>query len=105
MEWMYPRVGERLRQARVERGLTQEALGQAIGLTRTSVVNIERGRQKVMLHTLYAVAEALRVSLMDLLPSPTEASIEERLSSDPVAQQDPSVLKFWEQARARSEGE
>lgn len=103
VEWMYPRVGIRIRQAREARGMTQERLAQLAGLTRTSVVNIERGRQKVMLHTLYAMAEGLRVSVADLVPSPAEASVEEQLRADPVAQDDPSVLRFWQRARSQAD--
>lgn len=100
VEWMYPRVGARIRALRESRKVTQEHLGELIGLTRTSVVNIERGRQKIMLHSLYAVAEVLGVAVAELLPSASEASVEEQVRADPVAQQDPSVLRFLEQALA-----
>lgn len=82
-------------------GFTQQQLADAAGLTRPSIVNIERGRQKVMLHSLYSMAAALRVPVSDLLPPIGEASVEEQLRSDPIAQQDPSILRFWEEARTR----
>ena len=48
--------------------MTQEQLGELIGLSRTSVTNIERGRQHVSLHHIFAIAEALKVSPAALLP-------------------------------------
>src|SRR4051794_30449505 len=50
-------------------GMTQEALGRLIGLSRASVVNIEKGRQHVALHQLYAIADALGVQPDVLLPA------------------------------------
>ena len=48
--------------------LTQEQLSLRIGLSRTSVTNIEKGRQKILLHQLYAIASALEVPPETLLP-------------------------------------
>ena len=39
-------------------------------LTRTSITNIEKGRQPIQLHSLYLVAQSLGVEVKDLLPSP-----------------------------------
>lgn len=65
---IYAEVGARVSNLRNRRGLTQEELGDAVSLTRTSITNIERGRQKVLLHTLLQLAQALDVSVNDLLP-------------------------------------
>lgn len=48
--------------------MSQQAFAKAVGLSRTSVTNIERGRQPVSLHTLYSMADILRVEVFDLLP-------------------------------------
>lgn len=48
--------------------LTQEKLGHRVGLSRTSITNIEKGRQHVALHQVYAIAEALNVPPEILLP-------------------------------------
>lgn len=64
---VYERFGEAVRDARVELGIRQEDLGLKIGLSRTSVVNIEQGRQRVMLDDLFVFAKALRVSPQKLL--------------------------------------
>ena len=52
--------------------LTQEKLGLMVGLSRTSVTNVEKGRQHVALHQVFALAEALRVKPEALLPSSGE---------------------------------
>lgn len=54
--------------------MTQEGLASLVSLTRTSVTNIEKGRQKILLHTIVDIAKALRVSPADLLPEATSAS-------------------------------
>ena len=69
---LYLCIGERVRQARDAAGLTQSDLAERVCLTRTSITNIERARQSVQLHTLYAIAEALEVSVHALLPQRLE---------------------------------
>ncbi len=72
----------RSRRARVE--MTQDELARRVGMTRTSITNIERGRQKVQLHTLYDIAAALEAPVQDLLPpAKVDAeSIEDRLPQE-----------------------
>jgi transcriptional regulator with XRE-family HTH domain len=65
---LYEYVGRRVRKAREERGLTQEALASLISLSRTSVTNIEKGRQTIALHKFVEIADALRVDPSSLLP-------------------------------------
>jgi DNA-binding XRE family transcriptional regulator len=63
----YAAVGRRIAKARTGR-LTQEALAQKATLTRTAIVNIEKGRQQILLHTVVEIAQALAISITDLLP-------------------------------------
>jgi transcriptional regulator with XRE-family HTH domain len=63
----YKQVGEKIRAQR-GKDLSQEALASAIGLTRTSISNIEKGRQRLLLHTLADIAAALNVDAASLLP-------------------------------------
>ena|SRR5579859_632616 len=65
---LYEQIGYRIRQARQAAGLTQENLAEKVSLTRTSVTNIEKGRQKVLVHTLADIARELDVPLATLLP-------------------------------------
>jgi len=63
----YIAVGQRIAKARQAR-MTQDALGQLVSLTRTSIINIEKGRQQILVHTLVDVAQALGVAPEKLLP-------------------------------------
>lgn len=73
-EALYRAFGNLVRRHREQReDMTQEKLGQIVGLSRTSITNIEKGRQHVALHQLYAIAEALRVPPDTLLPSLRES--------------------------------
>lgn len=44
-------------------------------LTRTSIINIEKGRQQILLHTLVDISRALQVSISDLLPNTDDLAI------------------------------
>jgi len=68
----YRELGHRIQRARTKKGLTQESLASLVGLSRTSVVNIERGRQKVLAHTLVRLARALKEDIADLAREPKE---------------------------------
>jgi len=65
---IYSAVGERIRARRKTLGLTQVQLAPRLGMSRASLANIETGRQAVLIHQLYLVAEALGVLPTDLLP-------------------------------------
>lgn len=65
----YRRFGRHLRQARRAAGLSQADLAVAIKLARTSVSNIEKGRQKVLLHTFEEMLHVLNVQPGELLPT------------------------------------
>lgn len=68
VEAVYAVVGSRIRTARKEKDWTQETLADRIDMTRTSITNIERGRQRMLLHTLVEIAKALDVAPASLLP-------------------------------------
>ena len=63
------RVGARLRKARQEKGLSQEALAHAAGLDRSYVSGLERGEFNVSLVTLAKLARAAGVKISVLLDS------------------------------------
>lgn len=52
-------LGGEIRRIRTNRGLTQQQLADKIGLTRTSVTNMEAGRQAINLVMLEKIADAL----------------------------------------------
>jgi DNA-binding XRE family transcriptional regulator len=65
---LYWEVGVAIRRARIDKGLSQPELADLVGLRRTSIVNIEGGRQRLPLTTLYDIADALGVQAVSLLP-------------------------------------
>jgi transcriptional regulator with XRE-family HTH domain len=71
---VYRRLGQKIQIARAATNWTQAQLADFLELSRTSVTNIERGRQHIQLHILYRIAAALQISVHELLP---EISAEE----------------------------
>lgn len=59
-------IGARIRELRIERGMLQKELAEAVGLTRPSITNIEAGRQNVSGPVARCIAAALDVSLEEL---------------------------------------
>ncbi|SRR6266542_3184626 len=70
---IYRIIGQRVRAERQKRKLTQNELAERVELTRTSITNIERGRQKLLLHTLFAFAAAFEIDAKELL---TDVSVQ-----------------------------
>jgi transcriptional regulator with XRE-family HTH domain len=62
--------------------MTQAELADKIHMTRASIVNMEAGRQKMLPHTLYLIAYALRVSVHELLPSHLNGTITKMALTD-----------------------
>lgn len=60
-------MAERIRRARREAGLQQQELADALGLTRTSISNIERGKQGLSVDMLYSISAHLNESADVLL--------------------------------------
>ena len=87
----YKNLGNLVRAAREEAGLSQGQLASRIGLTRPSIANVEAGRQKILLHALYQIGDALGKHPKSLLPAwepPQEfdlVRLSERASNMPEA--------------------
>ena len=64
--------GARLGAERKKSLLTQEELSRRVGIGRTTIANIERGRQSVSVPLLYRLASALGVAPEGLLPQGVE---------------------------------
>ena len=73
----YRVLGERLRDARCHARVSQLRLALAVGLSRSSIANIESGRQPIYIHSLVSIAGQLGVSLSELLS--TERPAEDHL--------------------------
>jgi transcriptional regulator with XRE-family HTH domain len=68
------RLGKRVRELRLARGLSQERLGEACELHRTYVADIERGHRNPSLWTLERLAAGLGCEVRDLFPQAAGAS-------------------------------
>jgi DNA-binding XRE family transcriptional regulator len=64
----YVSVGKKISDVRRQQRMTQDALANAVSLTRTSIVNIERGKQQILFHTYLQIAQALRIEPTVLIP-------------------------------------
>jgi len=67
MELDYKAIGKRIKIARINADLTQEALAGQIELSPSHMSNIETGTTKVSLTTIVNLANALGVTVDDLL--------------------------------------
>jgi transcriptional regulator with XRE-family HTH domain len=66
---IYAEVGQRIRHYRQQRNLSQDELSRLLSLSRSSLVNIEKGKHRIQLHILLGIAERLNVPLSNLLES------------------------------------
>ncbi len=64
----YEEIGERIREKRIEAGINQEVFSQLLNLTRGSVVNIEKGRQRPSIYLLIKISQIIGVDYIDLVP-------------------------------------
>ncbi|MBP6818294.1 MAG: helix-turn-helix transcriptional regulator [Ferrovibrio sp.] len=67
VEKPYLVLGANLLAARKARGWTQQELANRIGWERSSIANIEAGRQRVLIHSVKQIAKALRISTMRIM--------------------------------------
>ena len=61
------KVGERIKNARMKAGVSQEELGFRSGLHRTYISMAERGSRNLTVRSLVAIARALNVKPSELL--------------------------------------
>lgn len=86
---LYRVIGDRIREARELSRMSQTALAEQLGLSRVSIVNIEKGRQRAPVHVLWQIAELLNTDLTRIIPRRTEVvdgADGIHLDSDTVAQ-------------------
>jgi len=68
IEDFYALVGSKVRSARLAADMSQELLANQVGLTRSSVANLEAGRQRMALHLFVAITYALDKDACEILP-------------------------------------
>jgi DNA-binding XRE family transcriptional regulator len=68
-------MGANVRLAREKTEMKPEILAQHLGLTRSSIINIEKGRHKPALHTLLEISNLLKVHYTKLIPESRKKEI------------------------------
>jgi transcriptional regulator with XRE-family HTH domain len=91
---LYSSLGERIRAARERKKISQNKLAKQLKMNRTSIVNIEHGRQHPPLHTIWDIAEKLGVEASALIPKRHELTE----SATPVNLDQTTIDKINEQA-------
>ncbi len=62
------KVGEKLKSWRLERGYTQKDLAEKLGVKYWVILQYEKGNRRISIERLYAITEALSISITDLIP-------------------------------------
>lgn len=70
LEPLYRTIGSVIRAKRRQRDWSQEVLAEKLKISRGTLANIEAGRQRVLVHQLYAIAAAFELKPAELLPAP-----------------------------------
>jgi transcriptional regulator with XRE-family HTH domain len=74
----YKHIGMTIRRGRESLGMTQGELAHLVGLSRTSLTNIELGRQRILVDQLAELANALHIQFSSLIPERnSEAVVDE----------------------------
>ncbi len=68
----YKVVGQEVRNRRLAKGYTQKDLAKKIGVTYQVILQYEKGTRKISIEKLYAIAEALSIGIIDLIPVSNE---------------------------------
>jgi transcriptional regulator with XRE-family HTH domain len=86
-------VGARVRDYRVQRGMTLQQLSEATGVSQSMLSMVERGKTGASIGTLMAIADALGARMSDLLVTDEPARMREvvRFAEQPVYETDQGV--------------
>ena len=76
---VYGRLGDAIRRRRDAAGMSQASLGSRVGLGRTSITNIEKGTQSILLHQFLEIAEAIGTPAEEILREVGRVSEPERV--------------------------
>ena len=68
-------IGDRVRQARLAKRMSQMDLAEAVGMSVSFISNIEVGKQSMNIRALIAISDVLNVSADWLLRSSTESDV------------------------------
>lgn len=72
----YIDLGNNISSIRTKKGISQDDLAKEIGLSRPSIANIEKGKQRPSIYTLIQICTYLGVELLELLPLSSQDNFE-----------------------------
>lgn len=75
-EHLYGVIGSRVKYFRKKIKMSQEELAKSCDLKRSSLSQIESGKQKLSIEHLYQICEALECDVFDILPSRKRNSVD-----------------------------
>ncbi len=75
---MSTHVGEMIRKYRIEKGMTQKKLGELCGIADSNIRKYETGKQTPKINTLQRIADALEVSIYNLMEFDEDYSISDK---------------------------
>lgn len=93
-------IGQRIRDIRRQRGITQEGLAEAVGVSRSAVAQWETGRAGQVTGNLTRVADVLSVHVAVLLGANPRGAPPSKLSGDEMA-----LLRLYKEAGAKEKQE
>ncbi len=81
---VYKLFGNRVKELRENRKITQEELANRVSLSRASITNIESGRQRVLLHQMVDIAKALNANPSQLVEAREEKAADKLAGREDV---------------------
>lgn len=96
-EKFYEELGKSIRARREELKITQAELGDRLGLSRTSVTNIECGRQRLLIEQFCQLADVLKCDRDTLLSPALRTGREQKTAQRDLASM-PAVARFVQKA-------
>ena len=83
------KIVENIKAIRLAKQIKQQALAEALGLEITAISNIENGKRELRVNELDAIANALGVSVIDLLTYPDKYAPIENGSTGSTRKENP----------------
>lgn len=83
--WMDAEVGIRVRNHRKAKDMSQEKLGEHVGVSFQQIQKYEKGTNRIAVSMLYELSRALEVPMTTLLPEPVSRTKSGRVRHQPAA--------------------
>ena len=82
----YTELGKNIKRLRISRGQRQQDLAGLLGLARTTITAIENGTQKIPIHLLLQITDALETEINAILPNTANLDRSEQILPPVTAQ-------------------